>query len=109
MTSPLSISLRALRQTNTRRSVTSFRRAFASSPPPPPAGDTPKPVSAHVDFYKTFARPIAKVLLLATFTYQLSYYFWVKLEKDEIKSERQNEILQLENQLQAALEKPKQP
>jgi hypothetical protein len=43
-----------------------------------------------VNFYKTFTRPIAKVLLLATFTYQLSYYFWVKLEKDEIKSERQS-------------------
>ncbi|OBT54006.1 hypothetical protein VE04_06021 [Pseudogymnoascus sp. 24MN13] len=107
MASPLSISLRALRQTNTRRSVTSFRRAFASSPPP--AGDAPKPVSGHVNFYKTFTRPIAKVLLLATFTYQLSYYFWVKLEKDEIKSERQNEILQLESQLEAALAKPKQP
>ncbi|KFZ17709.1 hypothetical protein V502_04442 [Pseudogymnoascus sp. VKM F-4520 (FW-2644)] len=106
MASPLSISLRSLRQTNTR-SITSFRRAFASSQPP--AGDAPKPVSGHVNFYKTFTRPIAKVLLLATFTYQLSYYLWVKLEKDEIKSERQNEILQLEHQLQAALEKPKQP
>jgi hypothetical protein len=42
------------------------------------------------NFYKTFTRPIAKALLLATFTYQLSYYLWVKLEKDEIKSERQS-------------------
>ncbi|OBT45746.1 hypothetical protein VE00_03980 [Pseudogymnoascus sp. WSF 3629] len=107
MASPLSISLRALRQTSTRRSVTSVRRAFASSPPP--TSDASKPVSGHVNFYKTFTRPIAKVLLLATFTYQLSYYFWVKLEKDEIKSERQNEILQLESQLEAALAKPKQP
>ncbi|KFX98794.1 hypothetical protein O988_04201 [Pseudogymnoascus sp. VKM F-3808] len=105
MASPLSMSLRALRQTNTR-SAASFRRAFASQPP---AGEAPKPVSGHTNFYKTFTRPIAKALLLATFTYQLSYYLWVKLEKDEIKSERQNEILQLENQLQEALAKPKQP
>ena len=39
-------------------------------------------------FYKTFARPVAKVLLMATFTYQLVYWTWVKLEKDEIKKER---------------------
>lgn len=59
MASPLSTSLRALRQANTRRSVTSFRRAFASTPPPPPpppAGDTPKPASAHVCSYPQPAR-----------------------------------------------------
>jgi hypothetical protein len=40
------------------------------------------------EFYKTFTRPVAKCLLLAMFTYQLAYYAWVKLETDEIKTER---------------------
>lgn len=44
-----------------------------------------------VGFYKTFARPIAKVLLMATFTYQLAYWAWVKLEKDEVRRNRTGE------------------
>jgi hypothetical protein len=39
------------------------------------------------DFYKTFTRPVAKVLLTAVFTYQLVYWAWVKLETDEIRAE----------------------
>ncbi|KAE8442449.1 hypothetical protein EG329_003350 [Mollisiaceae sp. DMI_Dod_QoI] len=50
-----------------------------------------KQVSPHVGFYKTFTRPVAKVLLMATFTYQLTYWAWVKLEKDEIKREKTGE------------------
>lgn len=34
-------------------------------------------------FYKTFTRPIAKVLVVAVFTYQFVYWGWVKLEADE--------------------------
>jgi hypothetical protein len=45
-----------------------------------------------VGFYKTFARPVAKVLLMATFTYQFTYWVWVKLEKDEVKRERQSMV-----------------
>ncbi|KUJ15575.1 uncharacterized protein LY89DRAFT_735676 [Mollisia scopiformis] len=58
-----------------------------------------KPVSPHVGFYKTFTRPVAKVLLMATFTYQLAYWGWVKLEKDEIKREKSAELEGLEKQL----------
>lgn len=39
-------------------------------------------------FYKTFTRPVAKVLLVAVFTYQVAYWSWVKLETDEVRSER---------------------
>lgn len=42
-------------------------------------------LSWQIGFYKTFTRPIAKVLLMATFTYQLAYWAWVKLETDEVK------------------------
>ncbi|KAF8847016.1 hypothetical protein BDZ45DRAFT_682145 [Acephala macrosclerotiorum] len=58
-----------------------------------------KPVSPHVGFYKTFTRPVAKVLLMATFTYQLAYWGWVKLEKDEIKRQKTAEIESLEKKL----------
>jgi hypothetical protein len=34
---------------------------------------------------------VAKVLLMATFTYQLAYWGWVKLEKEEIKRDRNGE------------------
>lgn len=40
-------------------------------------------------FYKDFTRPVAKVLLMAMFTYQLAYWGWVKLEQDEIRAERE--------------------
>lgn len=42
---------------------------------------------------------------MATFTYQLSYWLWVKLEKDEVKAERTKEIKQLEEKLQDAVAK----
>jgi hypothetical protein len=44
-----------------------------------------------VGFYKSFGRPIAKVFLGAVFTYQLSYYTWVKLETDEVKENKRSE------------------
>jgi len=50
-----------------------------------------------------------KVFLMATFTYQLAYWAWVKFEKDEIREERQGEITALETQLQEAMAKPKTP
>ncbi|MCJ1396779.1 hypothetical protein MMC18_009671 [Xylographa bjoerkii] len=55
--------------------------AYASKVPP-------KQVSPHVGFYKSFGRPIAKVFLGATFTYQVTYWLWTKLEIDEIKRDK---------------------
>ncbi|KAK3297519.1 uncharacterized protein B0H64DRAFT_440977 [Chaetomium fimeti] len=69
-------------------------RRYASQPPSPTGA-----------FYKTFTRPVAKCALLAVFVYQLVYFGWAKLETDEIKEERQAEIVKLEAQvrgLQAA-------
>lgn len=42
---------------------------------------------------------------MAAFTYQLSYWLWVKLEKDEIKAERTKEIKHLEEKLKDAVAK----
>lgn len=52
--------------------------------------------SPTTNFYKTFTRPVAKVLLMAIFTYQLAYWGWVKLEQDEIRDQREKEITGLE-------------
>ncbi|KAL5604061.1 hypothetical protein BROUX41_002050 [Berkeleyomyces rouxiae] len=60
---------------------------------------TEKPAPSHTDFYKTFGRPIAKVLLVAMFTYQLLYLGWTKLEHDDIKSTRNGEVAKLEEQV----------
>ncbi|KAH8650837.1 hypothetical protein BGZ60DRAFT_534024 [Tricladium varicosporioides] len=64
--------------------------------------------SKHVDFYKTFTRPISKVLLLAVFTYQVAYWGWVRLEKDEVKRVRNGEIKVLEEELKDLMEKKEQ-
>jgi hypothetical protein len=48
------------------------------------------------EFYKSFTRPVAKVLLLAVFTYQFAYWSWIKMEADEVRSERDATIASLE-------------
>lgn len=45
-----------------------------------------------IAFYQTFGRPIAKVFLMSTFIYQLTYWAWAKLEKDEIHAEKQGSL-----------------
>ncbi|KAJ4388992.1 hypothetical protein N0V93_006454 [Gnomoniopsis smithogilvyi] len=67
-----------------------LQRRFASSEQQP---------SHLAQFYKTFTRPVAKVLLMAFFTYQLAYWAWVKLEADEIMAEREAYIAQLEDEI----------
>lgn len=49
-----------------------------------------------VAFYKTFTRPVLKVLLTAVVTYQIAYLGWMKLEQDEMKAERTQEVAALE-------------
>ncbi|TVY64177.1 Inner membrane assembly complex subunit [Lachnellula suecica] len=68
------------------------------------SNSTQPSVSPHVGFYKTFSRPIAKVLLMATFTYQVAYWGWVKLEKEEERAAKTEEISGLEGELQGLVE-----
>ncbi|PHH85069.1 hypothetical protein CDD83_932 [Cordyceps sp. RAO-2017] len=65
------------------------------------AARQPGPTS---QFYKTFARPVAKVLVLAVFTYQLAYWGWAKLEAEEHRSETQATIARLEAEVGAYAE-----
>ncbi|CAM1508480.1 Fc.00g053280.m01.CDS01 [Cosmosporella sp. VM-42] len=64
-------------------------------------GYATKQPSVTAQFYKQFTRPMAKALLLAVFTYQLTYWSWVKLETDEIRAERDTEIATLEAKVDA--------
>lgn len=53
-------------------------------------------VLPQVLFYKTFTRPVLKVFLTAIVAYQIAYLGWMKLEQDEIKAERTQEVAALE-------------
>ncbi|PUU78050.1 hypothetical protein B9Z19DRAFT_1084901 [Tuber borchii] len=55
--------------------------------------------SPHVMFYKDFGRPIAKVFLMAFFTYQVTYWAWVKMEKEDAKVEKEKEVSALEEEV----------
>ncbi|KAI8633080.1 hypothetical protein F5Y19DRAFT_471337 [Xylariaceae sp. FL1651] len=72
------------------------------------ASSDPKPQGSlnHSTFYKTFGRPIAKVFLMAIFTYQLAYYLWARLEQGEMRAEMQATIADLEARIEQ-LEKAK--
>ncbi|KAI1404587.1 hypothetical protein F4819DRAFT_112175 [Hypoxylon fuscum] len=78
---------------------------FSSSQPPQPS-PVPEEGSLNKQFFKNFGRPIAKVFLLAIFTYQVTYYFWTRAEQDEIKSEMRATISALEARIEQ-LEKAK--
>ncbi|KAK2047775.1 hypothetical protein LZ31DRAFT_118444 [Colletotrichum somersetense] len=81
---------RALRAQRTTQNPRAALRFYSGSP------DTEKRPSIVANFYKTFTRPVLKVLLMATLTYQVAYWSWTKLEQDEIRKEKGREIEDLE-------------
>lgn len=58
-----------------------------------------KPTSPHIGFYKTFGRPIMKVLLMSLGVYQLAILGWLRMEKSEERREGTAEVERLEAQL----------
>ncbi|KAI1115823.1 hypothetical protein F5Y14DRAFT_104952 [Nemania sp. NC0429] len=76
------------------------RAHFSSAPTPTPSDERPQGSLNHKTFYKTFGRPVAKVFLLAIFTYQLAYYFWVRMEQNEIRAEVEATISDLEARIE---------
>jgi hypothetical protein len=80
------------------RSILATRRICArvASAPVRTYATEPAKTNPTTQFYKTFTRPIAKVLLTATLTYQFLYWAWVKLETDEIRAETDATITDLE-------------
>ncbi|KAL7931217.1 hypothetical protein V8C35DRAFT_310699 [Trichoderma chlorosporum] len=75
------------------------RRCLAAAVPrvaSPARSYATKQPGAAAQFYKTFTRPIGKVLVLAVFTYQVAYWTWTKLEADEHRAETDATIAALE-------------
>ncbi|KAI0852228.1 hypothetical protein F5Y00DRAFT_191480 [Daldinia vernicosa] len=77
------LTARASRHPTPLQQLQRPRARFSSSSPAPGGQEAPSP---NAQFWKTFGRPIAKVLLVAVFTYQLAYYGWVRLEQDETRA-----------------------
>ncbi|KAF6812879.1 hypothetical protein CSOJ01_04879 [Colletotrichum sojae] len=82
---------RALRAQRTPQLPRAAARFYSSAP----EGAEKRP-SIVGNFYKTFTRPVLKVLLMATLTYQIAYWSWIKLEQDEIREDKKKEIEGLE-------------
>ncbi|ATY66523.1 hypothetical protein A9K55_000927 [Cordyceps militaris] len=74
------------------RRVSTVRRQLATTR----TYATEKSNNPTASFYKTFSRPIAKVMILAVFTYQVAYWSWIKLEADEARAKVDAEIETLE-------------
>lgn len=47
-----------------------------------------------ISFYKEFGRPMSKVFLMAFFSYQVFYWLWVKMEKNEEKRKKDSGYFQ---------------
>ncbi|TGZ79303.1 hypothetical protein EX30DRAFT_373082 [Ascodesmis nigricans] len=69
-------------------------RTNATSAPPPP-----KPTSQHINIYREFGRPFAKVFFMGMFTYQTLYWAWLAMERDEIKREMNGKIEEMEGEV----------
>ncbi|KKK16430.1 hypothetical protein P175DRAFT_0527266 [Aspergillus ochraceoroseus IBT 24754] len=80
-----------LSSSSSSSSSSSHSRNLSSSQPP----STFKHVFAR---YKLFAGPFAKVFLGAVFTYQVIRWTWLKLEMDETKVHRNQEVIVLEKE-----------
>ncbi|RHZ51975.1 uncharacterized protein CDV56_100088 [Aspergillus thermomutatus] len=78
------------------RSASSSRRTFTSTRPGFNASKGSSAYREGLAQYKTFASPFAKVFLGAIFTYQVIYWTWLKLEMDESKFEKNQEVAALE-------------
>ncbi|CAI6341461.1 unnamed protein product [Periconia digitata] len=74
------------------------RRTYTTTPPPPPPSP-PKQPSRVASFYRTFSYPILKAFLGALFTYQITYYAWLKLEYAEEKRNVLDRIDDLKGEL----------
>ncbi|KAF2016066.1 hypothetical protein BU24DRAFT_422393 [Aaosphaeria arxii CBS 175.79] len=77
----------------------------STSPPPPPRSEPREPQSRAGAFYKSFASPIVKCFLGALFTYQVTYWGWMKLETLEEKRGYDDEIRDLKDQLKVEVVK----
>ncbi|RDW81774.1 uncharacterized protein DSM5745_05331 [Aspergillus mulundensis] len=67
-------------------------------PHPPPQQPEPSAYKEGMARYKAFTSPFAKVFLGAVFTYQIIYWTWVKLEMEEVKVGKNQQLAALEKE-----------
>ncbi|KAJ5457632.1 hypothetical protein N7475_009020 [Penicillium sp. IBT 31633x] len=87
---PLMVSFQSARAPISRRTFTSTQATFNSQ--------KPSAYKEGMNQYRTFAGPFAKVFLGGVFVYQVLYWTWLKLEMDETKVEKNEQVAVLEKQ-----------
>ncbi|KAK4865648.1 hypothetical protein LT330_009081 [Penicillium expansum] len=74
-----------------RRTFTSTQAIFNSS-------QKPSAYKEGMNQYRTFTGPFAKVFLGGVFVYQVLYWTWLKLEMDETKVAKNEQVAVLEKE-----------
>jgi hypothetical protein len=92
-----------LRLSAPRRNFTQTTRRNLDIEPPAPQPQEPRRPSKVGAFYKTFSAPLLKCFLGALFTYQLTYFGWMKLETIEEAHVKKTEINGLREELAGAM------
>lgn len=92
-----------------RQSFTAPRHVINATPPSRPfthttirtaaASDPPKRPSPHTSFYKTHGRALFKSLTLAFFSYQTFYWYWLLIESESEKDEKDVRIKALKEEV----------
>ncbi|KAJ5449751.1 uncharacterized protein N7458_006200, partial [Penicillium daleae] len=72
------------------------RRSLTSTTARLNAAEQPSAYRQGMSNYKTFTGAFAKVFLGAVLTYQIIYWTWLKLETDESRLEKNEEMASLE-------------
>ncbi|KAL4784256.1 hypothetical protein BJX76DRAFT_357218 [Aspergillus varians] len=81
-----------------RRSLTTTHTRLNAGTPPNPPPQQPSAYKEGMSRYKLFASPFAKVFLGAVFTYQVIYWTWVKLEMEDVKVDKNQQLAALEKE-----------
>ena len=100
---PIMNTMRALRlpafqRLSRARALRSPLRDFSSTSRAAQTTHSSSKPERPVNFYKTYGRAFAKVITLAFLSYQISYWYWLLLETEEIKDEKNREIRSLEQE-----------
>ncbi|KAF2657350.1 hypothetical protein K491DRAFT_330740 [Lophiostoma macrostomum CBS 122681] len=79
---------------------------YSTTPPSPPPHPQRQPSTRAGTFYRSFGSPILKCFLGALFTYQVTYWGWMKLESlEEVQDKEVDEIEGLKDELRDLLRK----
>ncbi|KAJ5339128.1 hypothetical protein N7452_005856 [Penicillium brevicompactum] len=90
---PASMVLRSMRVPIARRAFTSTPATFNT-----PSPEKPSAYKEGMNQYRAFASPFAKVFLGGVFVYQVLYWTWLKLEMDETKVAKNEQVSVLEKE-----------